>query len=151
MGLFINSCRINEGRPGASNDISDSKSNGVFISEYKPIEAEFKINDTLGFEIEEAWLEKKWVFGNFRNKVRPVNGYYLNINLKNPRLKGLTYHWRIGKNSEHYLRLSSENSLISDFNSLPGDTIIYSVYDKPFSNLPQPDLNELAVLKLVRK
>mgnify|MGYP003449199467 FL=1 len=126
---FFSGCETPAGHSGVSRDITDSKRRGVFISEYFVNPNPYKINDTLKITIKEAWLEKQWTYGKHEDQTllfQPEN-YQLCINTTEEDIKTMNSNWTIGLNGDKYMRMSSLNSLLGDFQTIPGDTIEYKV------------------------
>jgi hypothetical protein len=124
--LYLISCDTRHGRQ-VSDTIADSKERGIFICEYKPLTNPLVVNDTIKIDIEEAWLESQWMYSS-------KNGMYISahdqlcINVKPEKhLEDLDLGWCIGIDGSLYMRKSSKTSLISDFKTLPPDTINYKV------------------------
>lgn len=113
------SCNDWQNRPSVSDNIEDSKKRGVFICEYEANPNPIRINDSLVFTIEAAWLEKQWRFLESFNETEPMEGYQLIIITKDDVPKGLGRTWSIGIDFKHYVRLSGEKCLITDFEKLP--------------------------------
>jgi hypothetical protein len=72
--MFFLGCHFSDGFLSASQSIEESKINGVFISEYRPLTNPLIINDTLSIRIKEVWIEKKWINTNEKNKAFPIVG-----------------------------------------------------------------------------
>jgi hypothetical protein len=126
--LFI-SCETPAGHTGVSNDIDDSKKRGVFISEYVVNPNPYKINDSLQITVKEAWLERRWRYGKNEDETLtfPPENYQLCINTVEEDIKNAASKWTIGLNGDKYIRTSGRNSLMGDFQNMPGDTIKYEV------------------------
>ena len=126
FSFFIVSCDTRHGRQ-ASDTVADSKDKGIFICEYKSLTNPLKINDTIKLDIEEAWLESQWQYSK-KNGMHVSDDYQLCINVKPEKhLEDLNLGWSIGIDFALNMRLSSKTSLISDFKTLPPDTIKYKV------------------------
>ncbi len=72
------------GSPEISTSIKDSKQNGLFKYKYYFPKKEIRINDTINFIIEDAWLEKTWYYDleKCHNKLIVPNNYQLVIKIK---------------------------------------------------------------------
>jgi len=125
--LIFSSCYSQEGHRGASDNIEESKKRKVFICEYTVSENPYKINDTLQITVLEAWLEKQWQYPKDPNGTVPYDEYQLIINSKEEDIKGLDATWSIGIDADKYIRTCSKSDLMSDFKTLPKDTIEYLV------------------------
>lgn len=115
----FHSCNDLQNHPGASEDIKDSKKRGVFICEYEANPNPIKVNDSLTFDIREAWLERKWKYPENYNSTEPTEGYQLIIITGNEIHKGATRTWSIGVNFDRYVRLCGNKCLITNFDKLP--------------------------------
>lgn len=126
--LFVN-CETPSGHIGVSNDIKESKKRNVFISEYTCSPNPYKINDTLQITIKEAWVEHRW-FHSLKEEETLIDtdgDYQLCINTNEKDLIGVCFDWTVGVDFYKNLRLSSKNSLLGDFKSVPTDTIEFKV------------------------
>lgn len=129
FSFFLYCCETPSGHPGASSDIGESKKRHVFIKEYKVAKNPYMINDTLFFSVEKAWLEKKWThLKKEEETLINQDSYQLCIICREEDKKGINnLDWTIGLTGDKYLRSSGKNSLIGDFERIPGDTIEYKV------------------------
>ncbi len=126
FSLFLVSCGTPHGRQ-VSGSIADSKEKGIFICEYIPMTNPLKINDTIKLEIDEAWLESQWQYSP-KYGMYVSDDYQLCISVKPEKhLEDLNLGWSIGIDFALNMRLSSNTSLISDFKTMPPDTIRYKV------------------------
>lgn len=130
VSLFY-SCETPAGFPGISEDIEDSKKRGVYICEYIVKPNPYYINDSLHITVKEAWLERHWAHGKTKDitLLYPEPSYQLCINMEESEkdLKGIGFDWYIGIDFEKNMRTCGDNSLVSDFKTVPGDTIEYKV------------------------
>ncbi len=127
----IYSCNliVTNGHLGASDNIQESKKRGVFICEYAPQKNPYKINDSLSIHVKSAWLECHWIYsGFFSEKAKIENtGLQLIIITDTSSLKGYLKTWLIGVDFEKNIRSALKNGLITDFDSMPQDTIEWKV------------------------
>ena len=78
--------------------------------------------------VNEAWLEHQWRHTKKEKGVKiEKDGYQLCINTNEKDIVGENLTWLIGSYHSLYLRTSSRNSLIGNFDFIPTDTIIYMV------------------------
>ena len=129
--LVLYGCNDQDGFPGASNNIADSKKRGVFVSEYTCYPNPYWINDTLKISVMEAWVEKFWRHTNNKNGAKILVEdnlkYQICVNTIESDLAGIHSIWSIGM-SNKYLHISSRNSLSGDFVEMPNDTLDYIVH-----------------------
>lgn len=101
--------------------------------------------------IKEAWVEHYWVYSDTPSGVFIVSDvYHFCINTKKEDLNGFEKDWSIGIDFDKNMRGSSEESLIGDFDSLPGDTLHYFV-QKGESLRKGRDITILGEMVLVKK
>lgn len=117
--ISLNSCNSWQGQPGVSDNIADSQKRGVYICEYIANPNPIKINDSLEFQIEMAWLERQWQHVKKYEGSNPLNGYQLIILTKNKIPGGFDKTWTIGVDFDRYIRTCGKTCLISDFEKLP--------------------------------
>jgi hypothetical protein len=125
----IISCSNPLGHRGVSEDIKEAKSRGVFEYELIPLNGDVcVVNDSIKIRIKEAWIEKMWGHGKYVNSTIPLENYQLCVNTYDQDIEGITFDWSIGIESDKYIRLSSDNSLIGDLRNLPNsETLSYVV------------------------
>ncbi|MEP6675845.1 MAG: hypothetical protein ABJA78_11840 [Ferruginibacter sp.] len=124
--IIICSCNDLSDHLGVSNSITDSKKKGVFIAEYKSLANPIKINDSLKIGVEKIWLEKKWRYDDDLN-AKIIEGYQMILESEKDDLKGFTIDWTIGISADKYWRFCNANTIISDFDAIPKDTIAWKV------------------------
>ncbi|MXV13911.1 hypothetical protein [Hufsiella ginkgonis] len=117
---------LTNGHLGASKDINDAKKREVFVCEYTSPTNPYRINDTLSIPVRSAWLEHQWRYkGLFSEKSQiEDNGYQLIVISDNKNLKGLYETWTIGLTSESYFRPAANDAMITDFETLPSDSVL---------------------------
>lgn len=126
LALFFCRCEDLKGRLGASSTIENSKTNGVFISEYKPLTNSGRITDSINIYVGKVWLEKKWRYSD-NLKSNAVEGYQMILESNKNDLKGFAIDWTIGIDFKKNWRFCSANNIMTDFDNLPSDTIIWKV------------------------
>ena len=149
--LSFTSCYSQRGHNGASENIEESKKREVFICEYTVPENPYRINDTLQITVTEAWLEKQWKYPQNPNGTVPYGDYQLIINSKEEDIKGIDVKWAIGIDAYKYIRTCSKTDLISDFKTLPEDTIEYLVQKGNQIKGEVPKENIIGKFVLVKK
>lgn len=125
---LISSCS-SQGHRGTSSSIEDAKKRGVFIKEYCSPNQSIKINDTIQFEIKEAWLEYQWRHSvKSENNTAKYEEYEIRISTARNLPNRLGFTWSIGVDYGGLsLRSCNKDCLIGDFTVLPPDTITYPV------------------------
>jgi len=132
--FLITGCETSDGLLGASRDIKDSKARDVFVQEYTVYPNPYRINDTLQITVNEAWVEHSWRYSTEGEGAKiEKDGYQLCINTNESDLKGISFDWTIGVNTNRYLHQSSCCSLMGDLKEVPNDTITYTVQKGEFS------------------
>lgn len=119
---ILYSCNPLRGHVGMSNSINESKSRGVFVSEYEPESNPIRINDSLVFQVDQAWLEKNWKYSD-NNKSIVIDGYQLIIRLVNTVPEGFDQTWTIGVEFKRHIRTCGKRCLITDFDVLPSNNM----------------------------
>lgn len=113
--LFVTSCQC-ERMQGISEDIKDSKNNGLIVRKIIESPKVFVFSDTLKLIVEEAWIEKLWThecykkiksFENFRGYK-----YQLCVNTTKESLVGYGEYWEVGNSKVETFRFSSDKSLV---------------------------------------
>ena len=128
MPLCFIGCHAQDGFLASSSTIKDSKEKGVFIKEYYPSVNPIIVNDTIKFEITEAWLEKVWMYTGRFNKPSVKSGYQIRINTSDELPKRFDFAWSIGADyGGLYLRSCNKDCLVGDFKEIPSDTITYPI------------------------
>lgn len=125
---MFSSCS-SQGHRGTSSNLKDAKQRGIFIKEYYSPNESIVINDTIQFEIEEAWLEYQWrqSYGSEKYTAK-YDAYQIRINTSKELPKRVDFAWSIGSDFAGLtLRQCNDNCLIGDFKEIPNDTIIYPV------------------------
>lgn len=121
---FFIGCYTLGGSRGASSNIKESKERGVFICEYTTAQNPYSINDSIIIDIDEMWLEKRWAYGSSVDETLSIPYFQLIIVAKDEEsFKNYRRNWYAGINRSLYLREAGKKSLMSDFTSLPPDTI----------------------------
>lgn len=111
-----------QGHGGVSNDINESKTRNVFISEYEVKPNPYSINDTLKLKVLKAWVENEWAYGKFYDETIIIEDkYQLVIEVEPNSLQNYYLTWSIGIDGDRYIRSCGTNCLISDFDQLPQD------------------------------
>ena len=108
-----------QGRPAMSDNIKESKQRKVFIREYYAKPSLLKINDSIYFDVKDAWLEKQWKYGQKSGETDIINGFQLIIETKNKIPEGFDATWTIGVDYERHIRTCGTYCLMTDFDSLP--------------------------------
>ena len=120
---LLGGCDDSIGQDGISSDISDSKWRGVFIREYEAPQNPYIINDSLKIFVKSAWLEKSWKGSNNSIGAVVTNNYQL-IVITNPKdIEDIIIKWTIGIDSDRYFYGSDNNSIVTEFKSLPNNEI----------------------------
>jgi hypothetical protein len=129
ISIFSGCTNNLSGQRGISQDITESKRRGVFITEYTVYPNPYKINDSLQITVKQAWLESHWNYGEYNDetKVYPDGEYQLAVNTVEKDIENVDIYWTIGIDREKYMRISNNQSLISDFKTMPSDTIEFKV------------------------
>ena len=117
--ISLSSCNDFQNYPGVSDNIENSKKRGVYICEYEAHPNPMKINDTIVFNVEMAWLERQWKYGKNYNNTNPMEGYQLVILTKDNIHKGFDKTWTIGIGFERHIRPCGKSCLMTDFEKLP--------------------------------
>jgi hypothetical protein len=109
--------------------IKESKKREVFVCEYVVPQNPYIINDSLKIEVKEAWLEKKWSYGNLKSTTVLNNsgGYQLHLIAKKENFEDYDFGWTIGDQFRNSFRSSSDYSILLDANNIPPDTLIFKV------------------------
>jgi hypothetical protein len=125
---FLASC-TSDGHRGTSSSVEDAKEREVFIQEYYAVPNPIIINDTLQFEISEAWSEYQWRHSyDSENNTAKYDAFELRINTVSDLPERLGFTWSISAEfAEHSLRPCNRDCLIGDFDQPPPDTIVYPV------------------------
>lgn len=113
------SCSDFQNYRGVSENIEDSKRRGVYICGYEGRPNPIRINDSLIFDIKEAWLERQWKYPENYKNTEPIEGYQLMVLINNEIYKDISRNWSIGVDFERYIRPCGKNCLITDFPKLP--------------------------------
>jgi len=130
--MLLSSCYTLIGHVGVSENIKESKKNGVFVYELRTDSNPFKINDTLAISIKEIWLENMWRYTK-ELKSQKDSGYQLCITLNSASLKGYNDKWVIGNNSYSAFGEDSDSSLFTELKSLPDtEELKYKIYEGSF-------------------
>ncbi|MBL7994992.1 hypothetical protein JNM05_06425 [bacterium] len=108
------SCNTLKDHPGVSENISESKRRGVYISEYYTDNNPYIINDSLRLHIKSAWIEKSWAYPENNYDTRILPGYQLIIDVEEQDLIGYGRTWMIGIDGNKYFRSCRNNCLMSD-------------------------------------
>jgi hypothetical protein len=120
LSITLVNCNTLEGHRGVSETIEESKSYGFFVYEYKPIEKEIIINDTLKLIIDRIWLEKQWGYGKNSERISYSDVYQMILETENKINGTFSEKWQIGSR-ENSFRPCSDTSIIIDFDKLPTD------------------------------
>ena len=128
----MTSCYTLRGHLGTSDNITESKKNGVFIYKLQTDANPYKINDTLAISIKEIWLENMWAYVGLQLKSKKVDGYQLCITLNSTSLKGYNDKWVIGNDIYSRFGEYSDSSLVIEFQNIPDTILIYKVYEGSF-------------------
>ena len=128
---FFIGCYTLGGSGGGSSNIKESKERGVFVCEYEIAQNPYSINDSIIIDIDEMWLEKCWAYGSNVNETLLRPYFQLIIVAKGEEsFKNYRRDWYIGINKSLYFREGGKKSLISDFTSIPQDSISVPVQRK---------------------
>ncbi|MFZ4398542.1 MAG: hypothetical protein ACOYO1_00795 [Bacteroidales bacterium] len=119
-------CDTLTGHKGVSNSADESKSRSVYISEYHTLTNPVILNDTLVLNVDRIWLEKRWFYGKKKSTIIS-DGYQLILTLKKNIQKDYSFSWTIGVDGDAYFRNCSKNSLMTDFDRFPSDTLVWVV------------------------
>lgn len=147
---FFYGCEDISGHLGASKTIDDSKERKVFINEYKPLTNFIIVNDSIKFGVGKVWLENCWRYAHDASKSDKIEGYQMILISNENDLSGFTIKWTIGIDSKKYWRFCSSNNIMTDFDELPRDTIIWQI--QKGNHLDSVSLKEIiGEFKLVKK
>ena len=146
--LILTCCDTLTGHMGVSNSINESKNRSVYISEYHTLTNPVILNDTLVLNIDRIWLEKKWFYGKKKSTIMG-EGYQLILLLKHEVKNDYSFSWTIGVDGDAYFRNCGKNSLMTDFNKFPSDTInwVVQIGDKLKDNFNPMIINNLVLIK----
>jgi len=146
--LILTCCDTLRGHKGVSNTINESKNRTVYISEYHTLTNPVILNDTLILNVDRIWLEKKWFYGERKSTIIG-DGYQLILSLKQDVKEDYSFSWTIGVDGNAYFRNCSKNSLMTDFDEYPSDTITWVVQagDKLKDNFNPMIINNLVLIK----
>ena len=96
--------------------------------------------------VKQAWIERRWGYASYGYGTKILDydraKYQLCVNTISNNLNGFDVNWSIGNNKAWYLHRSSQNSLIGDLNTMPGDTIFYNVQKGEFID----DTNKMQII-----
>ncbi len=90
--IYIGASFIFEGKAGHSSSISESKSNGVFVSEYSAVNGPFRFDSSNCFAPGRIWIEKVWSKGNIfhpvitNKELNEYSNYWLYIEIPDNQL-----------------------------------------------------------------
>jgi hypothetical protein len=114
---------------GVSSTIKESKKREVFVCEYVVPQNPFIINDSLKIEVKEAWLEKKWSYGNLKSNTILNNsgGYQLHLIAKKENFEDYDFGWTIGNEFMDCFRSSSDYSILLNANNILPNTLKFKV------------------------
>jgi len=132
--LIINSCYTISGHLASSENIEESKKNGVFICALAINQNPYKINDTISVHFKEIWIENIWGYsGTFRLKAqkRENAGFQICINFESP-LKGYNNVWVIGNDSYTYFGEVADNTLGIELKEIPNTALHYKIFQGSF-------------------
>lgn len=112
-----------------SQTLEESKERHVFICEYNAPQKSFNINDTLKINVKKAYLEQMWFCGSNPNNKKDMStnsGYQLIIETESEAdIKDYSRSWYIGISPKAYIRCCGKVCLMSDFELIPGYTLIW--------------------------
>jgi hypothetical protein len=144
--IFVG-CEPLVGYRQASNNIKESKKNGVFIREYKMKSNPYSIG-RYKIYAKEIWLEYRWSYDkegkpDWKRSDMPPRRQLL-ITLNKP-LKGFDKHWSIGdKNNYHRMfRNCSDSCIMTDLDegdSLPKNQFVWDIYAGEVRNDTTPPI-----------
>jgi hypothetical protein len=116
------------GKTGSSmcDSIKESRKMGFYICEYQPHKV--IINDTLQFQIKEAWLEKQWSYGESGNAYERERFQLIVLTEEDIFEKtDYAFSWRIGTTGERNFRSCGSECIMSDFVEIPKDIETWEV------------------------
>ena len=124
--MVVIACSCGHSGAGMSNSIRESKKNGYFICEYQP--NKILINDTLQFQIREAWLEKCF-FYNEKGNTYDVSGYQLIVLSEGDIFYKTRYNskWKIGIDWERTFRSCGDDCIMSNLKDIGQDIETWKV------------------------
>ena len=148
--FLLSGCGIRPGSRGVSSDIKESLIRGVFIQAYQPIRNPVFINDTIDFQVKEAWVEKSWDYGKIENITDVQDGYQLCMNSSERSVTKYGELWTFENSFTESLRVTDIRSLMGDLDKLPNsDTLSYKIVEG--APLMSDSLKVIGYFVLVKK
>jgi hypothetical protein len=123
--LFFSRCNLNKGFDGMSESVQESQKRKVFVCKYRQLSTRDNFANGNSVEVKNAWLEKQWKYSE-NNRIVIFPAYQLIVHTKEE-LKRYSLDWTIGVDGDHYFRGCDKRCLITDFESLPSDTLTWQV------------------------